>query len=205
MSCTTTIMSLPLPPPSDSASNSTALEDATDNAVASENNAAYACLQKHRASVMKKRKAAEDNLRVQAKKMLKTSNEKFTPAKVGDTVRVKVPDVDRGSADPRNILAVITVIEDSEFYWIGNEHSTLKQLFTRSQFTLCPEKLRDVGSVASVELSVRQAASAGSSAGGQGYQRCNCTKKCTSALCACKKKGILCNSECHNSGPCCNK
>ncbi|KAL3285898.1 hypothetical protein HHI36_000418 [Cryptolaemus montrouzieri] len=36
--------------------------------------------------------------------------------------------------------------------------------------------------------------------GAQGFKKCNCQKKCT-----CRSSGSLCDSECHNSNPCCNK
>ena len=48
--------------------------------------------------------------------MLRTSERKFPPAQIGDTVRIKVPDVDRGRTDLRNVLAVVVKIEDSDFY-----------------------------------------------------------------------------------------
>ena len=127
----------------------------------------------------RKRKAAAENLKVQARKMLKTSNEKFAPASIGDTVRVKIPDVDRGRTDSRNVLAVITDVEDEDFYKLANENGTLKQLFTRNQFTLCKEKLRAVENTSSKEISLREAATVNSKSGGQGYGSCHCTKKCT--------------------------
>lgn len=48
----------------------------------SDNEEPYDRLVRHRASMMRKRKAAEENLKIQAKKMLKTSNEKFPPAQI---------------------------------------------------------------------------------------------------------------------------
>ncbi|KAK9704489.1 hypothetical protein QE152_g27856 [Popillia japonica] len=35
------------------------------------------------------------------------------------------------------------------------------------------------------------------------YSRCN--KKCINKRCVCKKKGVICNSRCHNSTNCTNK
>ena len=37
-------------------------------------------------------------------KMTRLAREKFPQRKVGDTVKVRVPDVDRGRCDSRNIL-----------------------------------------------------------------------------------------------------
>lgn len=105
----------PSPPPSPNAAGSTEPGDESSNPPPADDASPYERLLQHRATMMRKRKAAEENLKVQAQKMLKTSNEKFPPANVGDTVRVKVPDVDRGRTDARNIIAVITDVEDGDF------------------------------------------------------------------------------------------
>ena len=39
--------------------------------------------------------------------MTRLAREKVSQGKVGDTVKVRVPDVDRGRCDSRNILGVI--------------------------------------------------------------------------------------------------
>ena len=54
-----------------------------------------------------KRKIVKSNLRTQTFKMTRLAREKFTQGKVGDTVKVRVLDVNRGKYDPRNILGVI--------------------------------------------------------------------------------------------------
>ncbi|GFV25841.1 hypothetical protein TNCV_3868091 [Trichonephila clavipes] len=46
--------------------------------------------------------------------MLRSSQKKFAPTQIGDTVRIQVPDVDRGRTDNRNVLAVVVGIEKSE-------------------------------------------------------------------------------------------
>jgi hypothetical protein len=155
--------------------------------------------------ISSKRVAAKENLLLQATKMLRTSKRKFPPPQIGDTVRIQVPDVDRGRTDPRNVLAVVVGIENSDFYRLANKHGTLKQLFTRNQFAICKEKLLSMDEVSTQEMSLREAASANSKSGGQGYTRCNCKRKCSTAKCSCKNKGLLCNSKCHGSLSCCNK
>ena len=52
-----------------------------------------------------------ENLKLQAKKMTKISDKKYPSAEVGDSVKVRVPDVDRSMCDARNILGVITAID----------------------------------------------------------------------------------------------
>nr|XP_012151860.1 PREDICTED: uncharacterized protein LOC105663967 [Megachile rotundata] len=152
-----------------------------------------------------KRAAAKQNLLLQATKMLQTSQNQFPPAQIGDTVRIQVPDVDRGRTDSRNVLAVVIGIEDSDFYKLANKNGTLRQLYTRNQFAICKEKLLSIDEISFQEISLREAAATNSRSGGQGYTRCNCKRKCSTNKCSCKSKGLLCNSKCHNSLSCCNK
>jgi len=58
--------------------------------------------------------------------MLRSSRQKFTPAKPGDTVRIRVPDVDRGCMDLQNILAVVVAV-DNEFYPLGTKEGVINQ------------------------------------------------------------------------------
>jgi hypothetical protein len=67
---------------------------------------------KNKEKIKTKRSAAHSSLNVQSAKTLKISDRKFPSAKVGDNVRVRVPDVDRGRTDPRSILAVIMAVEN---------------------------------------------------------------------------------------------
>ncbi|KAJ8935305.1 hypothetical protein NQ314_012895 [Rhamnusium bicolor] len=102
-----------------------------------------------------------------------SSNKALPPAKVGDTVKLSVPDVDRGRADARNILGVVISIKDDIYYKIGTEKGTLPQLFTRNQFGICPASLIPLENVSTIEKSHREIASASSLCGGQGYKRCS--------------------------------
>ncbi|GBL79998.1 hypothetical protein AVEN_29020-1 [Araneus ventricosus] len=134
----------------------------------------YQALTEQHEFISIKRSTAKENLRLQATKMLRTSNKKFPPAQIGDTVRIQVPDVDRGRTDGRNVLTVVVGIEDSDFYELANKNSTLKQLYTRNQFVICKEKLLSVDEISSQEMSLRESAAANSRSGGQGYTRCHC-------------------------------
>ena len=77
--------------------------------------------------IMSKRSAAHGSLQTQGVKMLKNSDAKFPPAKAGDNVRIRIPDVDRGRSDSRSILAVVMNIKGTS-YKLGTEHGVLKQL-----------------------------------------------------------------------------
>ncbi|GFS47100.1 uncharacterized protein TNCV_2052921 [Trichonephila clavipes] len=79
--------------------------------------------------------------------MLRTSQKKFAPAQIGDTVRIQVSDINRGCTDNRNVLAVVVGIEDSDFYKLANENGTLKQLYTQLSRPKggVPHSLRNAG------------------------------------------------------------
>ena len=72
--------------------------------------------------------------------MVQTSDAKYPDTKKGDTVRVWVPDGDRGRTDGRNILALVLEITDANFYKLGTKHGILNYLYARNQFTICNEK-----------------------------------------------------------------
>lgn len=156
-------------------------------------------------SIIENRFEAKEGLLQQAKKMKLNSDKLLPSAKIGDTVRLPVPDVDRGRADARNVLGVVVTVEDDMYYKIGTERGTLPQLFTRNQFSVCPAPLIATEKVSGVEKSLREIATASSLCGGQGYKRCSCKTKCGSKKCHCRAANILCNSKCHGSLSCLNK
>lgn len=144
-------------------------------------------------------------LELQAERILHSSRQKFSPAKTGDTVRIRVPDIDRGRLDPKNILAVVVAV-DNDFHTLGTKGGVINQLYTRNQFAVCKEQLLSPEKGATDEtVSLRKASTAISRTGGQGYLRCNCETKCVSKKCSCKSAGLLCNSKCHDSLACCKK
>ncbi|KAF0760901.1 Uncharacterized protein FWK35_00011276 [Aphis craccivora] len=54
---------------------------------------------------------------------------------IQDSTRVSLPDIDRGRADPRNIIfAIVPSIENAQYYKLGNKYDTLPQLYTINQF-----------------------------------------------------------------------
>jgi len=107
--------------------------------------------------------------------------------------------------DPRSIIVVITDIKDEEFYELATKLGKQKVLYTRNQFTLCKESLLSIKEVGTEEISVREVVTKLSLVGGQGFRKCNCSKKCIMKMCLCKSANLLCNSKCHNSQPGCNK
>ena len=151
------------------------------------------------------REAARERLEELKKKIKATSSKKFQKPTVGQNVRIKIPDIDRAKMDPRSIIAAITKDKDEEFYKIGTKLGKLKALYTRNQFTLCKDNFLNIEEFRTEEISVREVVNKLSLVGGQGFRKCNCSKKCTTKTCLCKSASLLCNSKCHNSQPCCNK
>jgi len=80
------------------------------------------------------REVAITNLQVQAVKMLRTSKQKFQPANVGETVRIRVPYVDRSKMDPQNILAVVLEIVDNDFYKLATRFKFISNFFKGSLY-----------------------------------------------------------------------
>jgi len=107
--------------------------------------------------------------------------------------------------DPRSVIAVITDDKDEEFYELATKLGKLKALYTRIQFTLYKEIFLSIEEVGTEEISAREVENKLSLVGGQGFRKCNCSKRCTTKMCMSKSANLLCNSKCHNSQPCCNK
>ncbi|GBL80573.1 hypothetical protein AVEN_225263-1 [Araneus ventricosus] len=130
---------------------------------------------------------------------------KFPTASLGTTVRVHIADVDKGLDDSSNILAVETSVTEDGFYRLGTSEEILKQLYARSQFTLCPKNLLRIEDIPDHEISLRSVAISQSNGSGQGFVKCMCRAKCQDMKWLCLKKVMRCNSKSHSSLPCCNK
>uniref|UniRef100_A0A2H8TQZ8 KRAB-A domain-containing protein 2 n=1 Tax=Melanaphis sacchari TaxID=742174 RepID=A0A2H8TQZ8_9HEMI len=58
-------------------------------------------------SINQNRKESLNNLKIQAKKMMEMSEKRFCQGNIGESVRIKIPDVDRARSDLRCVLGVI--------------------------------------------------------------------------------------------------
>ncbi|KAE9523561.1 hypothetical protein AGLY_016113 [Aphis glycines] len=155
-------------------------------------------------SINQNRTESLNNLKIQAKKMTEISEKRFCQGNIGESVKVKILDVDRARSDLRCVLGVIMSMKDN-FYEIGTTEGKLQQLYSRNQFTVCKEKIIQIEDVPANSISLREAARSFSNLGGQGYDRCTCTQSCKTNKCKCKKADRLCNSKCHASKSCANK
>ena len=89
--------------------------------------------------IILKRIFARENLKLQTKKMTKLSDKKYPSAEVGDSVKVCVPYVDRSRCDARNILRVMTAIDENGSYKIGTKFGAIDTRYSRNQFSICNE------------------------------------------------------------------
>lgn len=187
-------------------------------------------IQSNNENAIEKRRKAKINLENQAVKMKTWSDKKLNPADVGATVRVPVPDVDKGRGDARNILAVVTEVNMNfkkniysyillsiiilnffqvtadGYYRLGTREGLLKSLYSRSQFTICQKKLIPIDEVPMENtLALRTIATQQSTGTGQGFMKCTCKSRCQTKKCLCVKNNIICSSKCHASLVCFNK
>ena len=51
------------------------------------------------------------NLKAHAFRMTRQAQEKFPRAKIGDTVKILIPNVDRGRCDSRNLLDLVVEVD----------------------------------------------------------------------------------------------
>ena len=93
-----------------------------------------ACAQRKN-KITEKRKILKNNPQTQAFKMTRPGRKKFPQGKVGDTVKVRMPDVDRGRCDSRNILGVIMEADlTKDLHRIGTKDVILNSWYARNQF-----------------------------------------------------------------------
>ncbi|KAJ4449730.1 hypothetical protein ANN_01134 [Periplaneta americana] len=53
---------------------------------------------------------------------------------IGGNIIIRIPDVDRGEVDLRNLLGVLLETNDDDLYRIGTEDEILNKLYCRSEF-----------------------------------------------------------------------
>ena len=94
---------------------------------------------------------------------------------IGSNVTVPNPSVDRGHADPRNIIEVVTECSDNELYTIAVKGGILDQKYSRNQFNVCATTLYLPDAICTDEdIFLHQAVQPESRCGGQGFTSCNC-------------------------------
>lgn len=96
----------------------------------SDNEGAASLLNARSNEIRRAHNATKVSLDKQAKKMLACSNAKFPIAEIGQSVRVRIPDVDRAKTDSCNIIAIILSVEKEKLYKLRTKHGILNQLYS---------------------------------------------------------------------------
>ena len=69
--------------------------------------------------------------------MVKRSRIVFPSVQIRSNVTVTIPSVERGRADPRNIIGVVTECSDNELYTIAVKGGILDHKYYRNHFDVC--------------------------------------------------------------------
>ena len=126
--------------------------------------------------------------------MTRLAREKSPQEKVDETVKVWLPDADRGRCDSIGILGVIMEAHLTKgLYTIGTKDCILNSWYARNQFSTCTGGTVNIADVLSISISLRECGGKASLFGGHGYRRCNCKTSCQSNLYSCRKSNKLCN------------
>jgi hypothetical protein len=138
--------------------------------------------------------------------MMKTRSKKYLPeVNIGDFVILPIPDVDKGLTEAPNLICrVVDFDEKVNLYELASEAGVFTDMFSRNSFDLVKEVNLEI-SIRTDKMvkGIRQAVNELSIGGGQGMVKCNCTSKCLTMRCSCKKSNLLCNSRCHGSNADC--
>ena len=136
-----------------------------------------------------------------AARMTRRGKNLLKPLSIGQCATLRVPDVDRGPTDPKNLLVVI-LKEEEGLYTVGCREGILRTKFTPADLSGIKQSLIKSEEVPDICLSMRTATARAT--GGQGYTKCQCTTQCTSGRCSCLRKEMKCNSRCHPGRSCKN-
>lgn len=136
-----------------------------------------------------------------AAKMAHRGKQLLKPLVVGQCATLRVPDVDRGPSDPKNLIVVV-LEENDGLYTVGSREGIIANKFTLADLNPMQHPLIKRDEVPNVSLSLRTATT--KATGGQGFIKCQCKTNCQSGRCSCLKRNNKCNSRCHPGKTCKN-
>ena len=99
--------------------------------------------------------------------MIGKSKKYFPPCRIGDTVCLPIPAVDRVPTEPTNLLCKILSINEHNLHELACEAGTLNVKFARNAFDIAKGRF-DIKVAEDKTISVRKAVSELSLSGGQG-------------------------------------
>ncbi|KRX37350.1 hypothetical protein T05_2406 [Trichinella murrelli] len=83
--------------------------------------------------------------------MTRRTKKMLIPLKIGQNCTVRVPDVDRGPADPKNFLVVV-MAECEGLYTVGCREGKLASKFTAADLQVISENLLSIDEVPDTEI-----------------------------------------------------
>ncbi|KRY47424.1 hypothetical protein T03_8253 [Trichinella britovi] len=134
---------------------------------------------------IKARKEAAAGKTRAAAKMTRRSKKMLIPLQIGQNCTLRVPDVDRGPADPKNFLVVV-MAECEGLYTVGCRERKLASKFTAADLQVISENLLSIDEAPDAEIPLRTAVT--KATGGQGYVKCMYLSSCSSGRCSCSRK-----------------
>ncbi|KRY96899.1 hypothetical protein T11_10579 [Trichinella zimbabwensis] len=88
--------------------------------------------------------------------MTRRSKKMLIPLQIGQNCTLRVPDVDRGPADPKNFLVVV-MAESEGLYTVGCREGKLASKFTAADLQVISEMLLSIDEVPDDEIPLRTA------------------------------------------------
>ena len=138
--------------------------------------------------ITEKRQTMKSNLKTHSLKMIRLARDKFPQGKVGNTMKVRVSDVDRGRCNSRNILGVIMEADlTKDLYKKGTKDGMFNSLYPRNKITKCAEGTFNILDVPAINVSLRECVEKASLFVSQGYRICNYKASCQNIFCSCRK------------------
>lgn len=135
--------------------------------------------------------------------MIKNTEGKLQPVKVGDCVAVFVSEFDRGRGDPANIIGIVLDVKNDR-YKIGTKAGVISNFLERNAFQAIKYAALKKENVPSKNYSIREIVGILSVGNGQGMRKCNCKSDCQTNRCSCYKNKFKCRSACHGNKSCKN-
>ena len=115
------------------------------------------------------RTKAKKRMAVEGQKIINISNTKLKIVENGDSVTVRIPEVDRGRGDFNNDMARVMDIDSQGMLTLRTRHGMLSGLFTKWEVVPCHEGFIGEMEVPLVSLGVRESARKESNGTGQGF------------------------------------
>ena len=166
-----------------------------------------ATMEKHRSV----REKADTVYRKNADRMkLKHAKQhKVKDFRVGDSVSVRVPHIDRASTDPQRLPCVVVEVtgKSQVAYRLHCKSGVLKVCYHAGDLEAYSGSygIQVIGWKEAARVSMREAAKESAPWNVFTGNKCNCSGACDTRRCPCKKKGIDCSSFCHSGKDCKNK